>query len=220
MVAAELINYMIPPLKLSDDSLTALRWMEEFRVTQLPVADKKTFLGFITEEQIIDANNTANLISQYELKFTDINIPPNTHYLDLLKASDEYKVSLLPIIDEQNEYLGVVSVTDITLALAQVLNGYGPGGILVIRFKDIDYSMTEIARLVESNDVKILSSYVSNEPNSEYIHLTLKFNKANLSRVIATLERHGYRILSQYVESENKDDDKDRLDEFFKYLNI
>ncbi len=39
MIARELVNDSIPPLKLSDTGLKALNWMEEFRVEHLAIVD-------------------------------------------------------------------------------------------------------------------------------------------------------------------------------------
>ena len=220
MLAKDMINLMIPPLKLTDASQVALNWMEEFRLSQLPVVDQQRYCGMITDEQIIETNDTSLKVSSYNLDYKDLKISPETHYLDLLKNADQYKVSLLPVIDSEGIYQGVVSVNDISSALAQMLNSYGPGGIIVLYLKERDYSLSQISRLVESNDTKILSSFVNTDNNVEYLKLTLKLNKTDVSRVIATLERHEYRVIAQFQEGETVDKDKDRLDLLLKYLNI
>jgi acetoin utilization protein AcuB len=220
MLAEELINLMVPPLKLSDTSQTALNWMEEFRLTQLPVVDQKKYVGMITDERVLEANDPLLPLSAFTLDHKDLKVLPDTHYLDVLKKADQYKVSLVPVIDASYLYQGVVSVNDISAALAQMLNGYGPGGIIVLYLKERDYSLSQISRLIESNDTKILSSFVNNDKNTEYLKLTLKLNRTDVSRVIATLERHDYRIIAQFQEGESSEQDKDRLDLLFKYLNI
>ncbi len=220
MLAEELINLMIPPLKLSDSSQTALNWMEEFRLTQLPVVDQKKYVGMITEERVLEMNDPTLLLSAYDLDYKDLKVLPDTHYLDVLKKADQNKVSLLPVIDGAYLYQGVVSVNDISSALAQMLNGYGPGGIIVLYLKERDYSLSQISRLIESNDAKVLSCFVNTDKDPEYLKLTLKLNKTDVSRVIATLERHDYRIIAQFQEGESVEQDKDRLDLLFKYLNI
>jgi len=95
------------------------------------------------------------------------------------------------------------------------------GGILVLSLKEIDYSLAEISRLIESNETKILSSFVAvDEYDSAMIKLTLKLNKTDLSRVIATLERFSYKIIAQFQETELLSNDKERLDLLLRYLNI
>ena len=57
-----------------------------------------------------------------------------------------------------------------------------------------DYSMTEIANIIESNDTKILSSYVISKKDSTEMELTIKLNKTDISSVIRDLERYEYNV--------------------------
>jgi predicted transcriptional regulator len=57
MIAEELINHMLPPLKLTDEASKAVAWMEEFRCSQLPVIENEKFLGFISEDIILERND-------------------------------------------------------------------------------------------------------------------------------------------------------------------
>lgn len=45
MLAKELISDIILPLKTSDTGITALNWMEEFRVSHLPIVNNQDFLA-------------------------------------------------------------------------------------------------------------------------------------------------------------------------------
>jgi len=95
-----------------------------------------------------------------------------------------------------------------------------PGGILVIRLKDMDYSLARIAHIVESNDVKILSSYIFNRKDTGVIDLTLKVNREDLSPVIQSLERNDYEVVASFYEATQSDDLKGRYDELMRYINF
>jgi acetoin utilization protein AcuB len=45
MLAEDLLNQMIPPLKVSDTVGKAAKWLEEFHVSQLPVLDNRASYG-------------------------------------------------------------------------------------------------------------------------------------------------------------------------------
>jgi acetoin utilization protein AcuB len=221
MLAEELINQMIPPLKLNDSSQTALNWMEVFHLRQLAVIDEQTFKGIIDEESILEKNNPDLLISDYRLSFQDVAVKASSHYYDVINLASQNHLELIPVLGNSNEYLGVISVNETSAAIAQMFASQGPGGILVLAIKEIDYSLAQISRLIEANDTKILSVFVTNdskEPN--YLKVTLKLNRVDLTRVIATLERYDYRIIAQFQETDVENYDKDRLDMLFKYLNI
>ena len=66
MIAEELINHMVPPLKKTDDAHKAIIWMEELRCKELPVVENMEFLGLVSEELIIDANEIEKQIGEFE----------------------------------------------------------------------------------------------------------------------------------------------------------
>ena len=53
MIAEELINHMIPPLKVTDDAHKAIVWMEEFRCNHLPVVEDGRLVGILTEADLV-----------------------------------------------------------------------------------------------------------------------------------------------------------------------
>ena len=221
MVAEDLINVMIPPLKLSDTGEKAKHWMEELRLSQLPVVEKNIFQGLLLEETLLDSENLNKKISDFRLDYKDLAVLPGTHYYDVIKLASRNKLHILPVIDEDKKFLGVVSLNETAAAIAQMFASQGPGGILLLSMKDQDYSMAQISRLIESNDCKILSSFVvTDESTSGQVNLTLKLSKTDLARTVATLERYGYHVITQFHETELINKDQERLDLLMKYLNM
>jgi hypothetical protein len=82
-----------------------------------------------------------------------------------------------------------------------------------------DYSMSEIAQIVESNNLKILSAYITDVDEKNNIKLTLKLNKIDIAAVIQTFERYKYNVAASYNYSENTDNLSDRFDSLMRYLN-
>jgi acetoin utilization protein AcuB len=222
MIAEELINQMVPPLKTTDAAQQALNWMEKFRVTQLPVIDSELlYKGLITENTILEAGNTDKIISELNIEFADVYASPKTHFYDVIKLAIKNKLQLVAVVADDKKFMGVISVNDTSSAITQMFASQGQGGILVLSLKEIDYSLSEVSRLVESNEVKILSAFVvEDESNPSNITLTLKLNKSDLSRVIATFERFDYNIVAKFQETELLSNDKERLDMLLRYLNI
>ena len=221
MIAEELINQMIPPLKTSDTIQKAKTWMEELHLYQLPVVENQFYKGIISEEKILESENLSTKLSEIKLESENIFVKAGTHFYDVVKLALKNKMQVIAVLDESNEFLGVISVNDTASAIAQMFASQGPGGILVLALKENDYSLSQISRLVESNDSKILSSFVvTDEKDPHYIKVTLKLNRSDLTRIIATFERYEYRIIAHFQESELMTNDKDRLDMLFRYLNI
>lgn len=222
MQAEELINQMIPPLKLNDSGQTALNWMEVFRLSQLVVVEDRMYKGIILEDSILEKNDSSLPLSEYKLDFEEVYVTPGIHYYDVINLATKNHLELVPVVASENkQYVGVISVNETSAAIAQMFASQGPGGIIVLAMKEIDYSLAQISRLIEANDTKILSVFASNDgKGNDYLKVTLKLNRIDLTRVIATLERYDYRIIAQFQETEVENYDKDRLDMLFKYLNI
>lgn len=221
MIASDLINDMIPPLKLSDEIEKAILWMEELHTTELPVVEKGEFLGFINEETILELNGALPRVADYELLGVKCKVDQSQHYYDVIKACDNNGLSLVAVLDDGSSYLGVITLEDVIQAFAMTSSIKSVGGILVLSMKQIDYSLSEISRLIEADNGKVLSSYLTDDPNdSSKVSLTLKINLEDLTRVEATLERFGYQIVAKFNTTSEVVDEKERLDILMKYLGI
>lgn len=221
MIAEELINHMIPPLKITDDAHKAMLWMEELRSNQLPVVDQEKFLGLISEELILEENDVERLIADFELEGTDCVVGQDSHFYEIIKLASDNNVQLVGVTNQENKYIGAITIQDTITSFAQTAAVQLPGGILVISMKLIDYSLAELSRLVEGENAKILSSTVKeDELDASKVKLTLKINNKDLSHIVATLERFGYKIIARFQESNINHGEKEKLDQLLRFLDI
>lgn len=221
MIAAELINHMIPPLKQKDEAHKALVWMEEFRCNELPVVDNENFLGFITEEMIMEENDAEKLIESFDKIGSECFLGTGSHVYDVVKTAAENDLKMVGVLDEGNAYQGVITVQDTINSMAQSIAIQMPGSILVLSVSNIDYSLSEMSRLVEENDAKILSSSVKEDDfDSAQLRVTLKINKPDLAPIVATFERFGYKVIGRFQETRIVERDKEKLDMLFRFLDI
>ncbi|TDQ13752.1 hypothetical protein DFQ04_3476 [Algoriphagus boseongensis] len=221
MQAYEFINSLIPPLKLSDRAGMALNWMEEIRTDYLPVIDEGRFLGFIGDETIFELNNPDILISQIELEAGSCWVYTDKHIYDVLRVASENQSNLVAVLDRENTYMGVITMEDAISSFADSLSIKSQGGVLILSMNMSDYHLSEIARLVESENTKILSSFITVDPlDDSKIKLTLKMDKPDLKHVKATLERFGYRIIDHYQEESGISADSDRIGNLLRFLDI
>ena len=56
--------------------------------------------------------------------------------------------------------------------------------------------------------------------DNEVILVTLKINKSDLGRIIATFERYDYDVYSSFHQTTLPDIDQERLNMLLKYLSI
>lgn len=218
MRAIELITDEIPPLTHSDSGEKALRWMDEFKVSHLPVLKNGNFVGLLSESDVLDK---MDLVENLDKLFDHLPRPyvfANAHIYEVLSKISEHKISVLPILDENEKYLGCTMVYHLLTVIANTGSIKESGGILVLEVNSVDYSMAQIAQIVESNNAKILSSYIMSSMDSNTLEVTLKINLIDLSRIIRTFERFDYVIKASFQKSEEDDDIQYRYDALMNFL--
>ncbi|UOR04377.1 CBS domain-containing protein [Hymenobacter aerilatus] len=222
MTAEDLLNQMIPPLKVSDTAGKAAKWLEEFHVSQLPVLDGRHYIGLVTDSDVTNYEHPAHQLAVLPLGYATAYVQRHQHFYNIMEAAVQHKIQLVPVLNDQREYLGVVTISDVLAAFGQSLDVAGRGGILVLSMNERDYSLSQISRYVEENNAKILSAHVAQDEEDSYkIRLTLKLNTPQIQRIVATLERFGFVITAQFSGAEDTvPEDQERYDALLKYLSL
>jgi predicted transcriptional regulator len=220
MIARHLITDEILPLKTSDTGKEALGWMDEYKVAHLPIVNNTTFLGLISEQDIYSLNNVDEVLGNHELSLKQPFVNEHQHLYDVLKQIHENGLTLIPVLDDQQNYLGSITIHRMIKFLASTYSVHNPGGVIVLEMSEMDYNMTEIANILESNGAKILSTFLSSHKDSTRMEVVIKVNKLELGAILQTFDRYGYFVKSTFGDNEDIEDLKDRYDSLMNYLNI
>ncbi len=220
MRAIDLITAEIPPLTHTDTGDKALNWMEEFKVSHLPVLKNGNFVGVLSESDVLDKMDLDKTLDELFQHLPRPYSLASDHIYQVLAKVAEAKLTVIPILDKQEQYLGCTTVQHLMSLIANTGSIKEAGGIIVLELAATDYSMAQIAQIVESNDAKILSSYIMSSPDSTNIEVTLKINKLELDRIIRTFERYDYVIKASFQKSEHEEDLRFRYDALMNYLNL
>ncbi len=221
MVARELVNPSIPPLKNADHVGKALDWMAEFQVRQLPVIEDQQFLGIISEDVLLDVATQESLVASLPITHGSVFVHEDAHFYEILRLAESHQLEIMTVLDEEDRFKGLISIRDSVMTFARLMALQNPGGILVLLMNFRDYTLAELARLVEENGAKILSVYTEPDAmNPQLLRVTLKINRNETGRIAATLERFEYRIIGRYEQEVSTDWAQDRLDSFLKYLEL
>jgi len=221
MIAQNLLSEVVPPLRLTDIGQKALNWMEIFRISHLPVVDGKSLVGLISDKIIYDLNIIDKPIGEYSEYLLSPHIHTNQHIYEVFSTVSVLKLTAVPVLDLHHQYVGVITVFDLAQKFADLVAVTEPGGVIVLELNSINYSLSQIAQIVEGNDAKILSFYISQENESRLMNVTLKINVIDLSAIIQTFVRYDYDIKAVYMDDsiiQNLYDD--RLDQLMKFMNI
>ncbi len=221
MLAKELISEVVSELRTSDTGQTALNWMEVFRISHLPIVNNLEFLGLISDTDIYDLNDPEQPIGNHNLSLIKPFVRLDQHIFDAISLAARLKLSVVPVLDDHNHYKGVIMVTDLIAELAKMSSLNEPGGLIVLDILQNDYSLSQIAQIIESNDAKILNLYISSPPDSTRMEVTIKLNTNNLMPIIRTFERFEYEVTAWHGDEDDMNSFySDRFDSFMRYLDI
>jgi CBS domain-containing protein len=216
--ALNLISKSLPVLSRGDSAMHVLNLMDELRVNDLPVVENGLFIGLANESDFLNAEVYQGEV-QAELDLLNVSVSPDSHVLDVLKVVSENDVTVIPVVDEGNNYLGSITSADLLDHLAEMLGVMREGGIIVLQVFERDHSIQQIARIIEENNAKILSlSVVAVSEGNLEIHI--KIDLPDLNPILQSLERFNYNVLSKFQASQYDDELKDRYNELMRYLNM
>ena len=220
MTARDVITDEIPPLIHTDTGEKALLWMEEFKVSHLPVLKNGNFVGLISESDILDRKDLDHPLDTLFDHLPRPYVLDSVHVFEVLARMAEHRISVLPILDAQEQYVGCTSVFQLMTMIANTGSIKEVGGIIVLEMNRVDYSLAQIAQIVESNNAKILSSFIMSSSDTTKIEITIKISEVELGRIIRSFERYDIAVKATYQRSSDEDDMQFRYDVLMNYLNM
>lgn len=220
MLAGQLISNVIPPLRTSDTVRKALERMNEFKVYHLPIVNEIQYLGLVSEEELMEARNMEIAIGALPVKLLNTFTSENAHIYEVIRLFSELQLSVVPVLDQQKNYLGIISINNLLNFTANLYSVSEPGGIIVLSISNRNNSLAHMAQIVEADNAQILSSYINVFPDSTRLEVTLKINKTEISAIVAAFERYDYEVKAVFNNSSHDDDSMDRFDSFMNYLNV
>ena len=221
MLAKDLFSDVIPSLKTSDTGLDALNWMEVFRVSHLPIVNNKMFLGLITDLDIYDLNKADEPLGNHTISLMRPYVFQHQHIYEVVALASRLKLTVVPVLNEDKEYLGVISQSDLLHRMADIIAAHTPGGIIELELGRRDYALSEIARIVEDSDAKILSLYVMENNANNSLHVSIKVNRSDLRPVLQGFDRYGYKVNASFSDQDYDDEEATKnYDSLMMFLNV
>ncbi|EIJ38837.1 CBS domain-containing protein [Galbibacter orientalis] len=186
--------------------------------THISVVEDNRLLGNISEDDV-QGFDPEKKVSDYLYALDLFYVQKHTNWLDVLEAFAKYNANVLPVLDENNIYIGYYELIDIMNLFKETPFLNEPGGILIIEKGNIDYSFSEISQIVESNDGKLLGAFISDE-EGDVTQITLKLGTSGLNNIIQAFRRYSYNIIAGNEEDSYIEALKDRSNYLDKFLKI
>lgn len=220
MLTIELINNNIPRLQLQDTVGKALQLIEDFRVTHLPVVSEDKFLGLISEEDLYDAEEQKMPIELMQENFVYASVKENEHFLNAVNCSNQYDTTVVPVVNKENELLGVITARDLLKALGNFAGTNEIGGIIVLEMERSQFAISEISRIVESNDATILHLNTTVHATTGLLTVSIHINKKEIASIVATFERYDYDVLYYFGDETLENEIHSNYRHLMNYLDI
>lgn len=220
MLTVELINNNIPRLQLQDNVGKALLLTNDFRLSHLPVISEEKFLGLISEEDLMDAGDEKTTIEFLEKNFINASVPDNVHFLNAVNICVQYETNIVAVVNNESEYAGVITSQDLLKTLCNFAGANEIGGIIVIEMERSQFAISEISRIVESNDCTIMHLNTVANSITGLLTVTLHINKREIAAIISTFERYEYDVIYFFGNEKFENEIDTNYKHLMNYLDI
>lgn len=220
MITNKLISNNLPTLSLEDSGEKAMHLMNEYRVFHLPLVQKDNYIALISEDDLLDWDTPEEPLSLAPFLSFRPAISELAHPFESMKIVKEFNLSLLPVLNDQNHYVGLITTEDLFNFLCDNNTIKEHGAIIVLEMLQRNYTLTEIARICESNDITILGCFIKTIDQSGLQWVTLKVNKSEVSALIATFERYNYHVVEVYASENHNENLAENYNQLMHYLNV
>lgn len=219
MIANNIITNALVSLHPDDTVAQALTIMQINYVKHLPVVKLNILTGIASEEELLRFDVDTPL-SSLELSDIGVYAKADEHIFELFSKMVEFKLTSLPVVDEDQKYIGLISQEDLIRHYANSFSISEAGSLLVLEVNKRSYTLSEMARIVELENASIIASFISEIPNSANVLVTLKINRADIQSIIKAFDRYDYQIKATYGEEEDMENLRERYDSLMSYLNV
>jgi CBS domain-containing protein len=193
--------------------------MQVYHLKHLPIVNSEQLLGTISEDDIT-TSPLDEPIGSFSLGLNKAFVRDSDHLFEVMGVMADHKLTVIPVVNAQDDYLGLITLEELIQFYARSFSFSEPGGIIVLELQQPDYSLAEIARIVESENASVLSSFLTQDEVSKKMYVTIKTNQKDNQHLQATLERFGYTIKASFTEEGYFESLQDHYDAFLHYLNV
>jgi CBS domain-containing protein len=220
MLTGQLLSQSLPTLHLQDKVFNALQMMNDCHVSHLAVAEEDKLVGLVNEESLMQAPDDTMEIGELKETSPLIFVNDRDHFLKALQVAVENRLSVVPVLNESKELVGMVSYRELLKQASEFMNVKEPGGLIVLEMENTNYSFSEISRLVETNDAQITQLNTYTDPLTGLMQVTIKLNKTELSDIVATFQRYEYSVKYYFGEELYENELRSNYDNLMNYLRL
>ncbi|MCX6203894.1 MAG: CBS domain-containing protein [Bacteroidetes bacterium] len=219
MLANEIATKGFPMLRLEDTASFVLQCMEDYEVQHLPILKEEYFIGLVSKESVLDIalDQSMTIIAD---SFVRVGITGTAHFTKALELFSKHELSLLPVLNDQQECVGVITQKNLNESLSRFIGAAQNGAIIVLSITPYQYSLAEMSRLVETNNAQIVQLNTFFDEATGAMIITIKINQEEASAIISTFQRYDYQVLHYFGKSPLHNDIESHYHHLMNYLDV
>lgn len=221
MIMTDINDYITNDYKAINSKETIAEvqdFFAEVSYSHFSVIDEGVYIGCIAADDV-ETFDGDKKVSDYKYTLEGFFARKNMIWLDVLEVFAKNHTNVVPVLDDENNYTGYYELEDIVKFFHETPFLKEQGGIIIIEKSILDYSMSQVTQIVESNNGKLLGLFVS-EASADKIQITLKIALGGMNEIIQTFRRYNYEIISEHQEDNYLNNLKERSEYLDKYLNM
>lgn len=186
--------------------------------SHFPIVEDGIYLGCLSRDSV-DGFDHSKLVASYKYSLDGFFARKDMLYLEVIHFFAKNSSNILPVLDNDNSYLGYYELENILQFFNETPFLIEPGHIIVVEKATIDYTMSQVAQIVESNNGRLLGCFIS-KSDIQSIQITIKTGLGSINEILQALRRYEYDVLSVHEEDVFVSNLKERSEYLEKYLNM
>ena len=212
------INNDYKAINSSDSIESVLDFFEEARFSHFPVVEDGVYIGCISSDET-ETFDSSKKVSDYRYALKGFFARTSMFWVDVLEVFSRNNTNVIPVLSDENTYVGYYEITEVIQNFYETPFVKEHGGVIIVEKSILDFTMSQVVQIVESNEGRILGLYVSNT-TPDRVQVTIKIVLGGMNEILQTFRRYGYEIISEYKEDVFLNNLKDRSAYLDKYLSI
>jgi predicted transcriptional regulator len=220
MLVKDILSNNLPLLHSSDTVFQSLQLMNENMVSHLPLVEHDEFKGMVSSEMLIDAEEEELQLGELNQLFPLLSVKADDHILKALQLASLHSLSAVAVLNENNEWVGALSYAELNKQVSNFLGLQELGGLIVLEKESNQFSISEITKLVETNDAQVTQLNTYTNLQTGLTQITVRISKPEISDIVATFQRYDYVVIFYSGEELYTNELKSNYDHLMHYLKI
>ena len=199
--------------------------MREGGLECVPVVHDGRFLAMLT---LLDLLPILQSVKKSRQRLRDLkleqsgSIGRNEHLFDVFSRIGSFRGTLIPVSDEDGNYVGVIQKGTLFEKIATVFHLGDVGMTLELDIPAFELKLSEVIATLEKNDATVLSfGMYRRSAESDGMVVSFRVQTHDLFRLVKNLEKYGYSIrYTSAFFTERADELREKALEFIHFMDM